>query len=130
MWTLVEEGLRQAFRRHPGVSSRIAGLEREVDLRYAAVLYRDLGDAYVTKAHPFSADLDAFGEALQAVEANGGRLLLEKRSELDPGAEFIVSLPLAGAPERSAGPGKPAPYPPSMAPRKPGTSGSRSSVVA
>jgi LAO/AO transport system kinase len=30
MWTLVEEGLRTAFRGHPGVSSRVEGLEREV----------------------------------------------------------------------------------------------------
>jgi LAO/AO transport system kinase len=31
MWSLVEEGLRTAFRRHPGVAARIGALEREVE---------------------------------------------------------------------------------------------------
>ena len=31
MWSLVEEGLRQAFRTHPKVSARIPGLERDVE---------------------------------------------------------------------------------------------------
>jgi LAO/AO transport system kinase len=31
MWSLVEEGLRAAFRRHPGVAARIADLERDVE---------------------------------------------------------------------------------------------------
>jgi LAO/AO transport system kinase len=31
MWSLVEEGLRAAFRRHPAVSQRIAALERDVE---------------------------------------------------------------------------------------------------
>jgi hypothetical protein len=30
MWSLVDEGLRQAFRSHPGVAARIQGLEKEV----------------------------------------------------------------------------------------------------
>jgi signal transduction histidine kinase len=32
--------------------------------------------------------------ALQTIRAHGGRLYFEKRSELDPGAEFVVALPL------------------------------------
>lgn len=43
-----------------------------VDLRYSAVLYRDLGDAYVTKVHPFTADLQGFDTALQGIQAAGG----------------------------------------------------------
>jgi LAO/AO transport system kinase len=31
MWTLLGEGLRQAFREHPEVASRVAGLERDVE---------------------------------------------------------------------------------------------------
>jgi LAO/AO transport system kinase len=31
MWALVGEGLQQAFRRHPGVSSRVAELELDVE---------------------------------------------------------------------------------------------------
>ncbi len=37
--------------------------------------------------------------ALQVVKAHGGRLYLERRSEMDVGAEFVVALPLAAAPE-------------------------------
>lgn len=43
-----------------------------VDLRYSAVLYRDIGDAYVTKSHPFTTDLAGFDAALQGIQANGG----------------------------------------------------------
>jgi hypothetical protein len=31
MWSLLDEGLRRAFRSHPGVSGRIEALEREVE---------------------------------------------------------------------------------------------------
>lgn len=54
------------------VTQKLRALDREFDLRYAAVLYRDLGDAYVTMAHPFTSDIRAFDEALASVEANGG----------------------------------------------------------
>jgi hypothetical protein len=54
------------------VTERLRSLEREFDLRYGAVLYRDLGDAYVTKAHPFTGDIRAFDGALKAVRAQGG----------------------------------------------------------
>jgi uncharacterized protein YegL len=43
-----------------------------VDLRYSAVLYRDIGDAYVTKVHPFTGDLQGFDTALQGIQAAGG----------------------------------------------------------
>ncbi|MBN1417742.1 MAG: VWA domain-containing protein [Planctomycetes bacterium] len=54
------------------VTEKLRNLEREFDLRYAAVLYRDLGDDYVTRAHPFTSDLEAFAGALRSVQANGG----------------------------------------------------------
>jgi LAO/AO transport system kinase len=31
MWSLLDEGLRRAFRSHPGVAARVEGLEREVE---------------------------------------------------------------------------------------------------
>jgi len=31
MWSLVDEGLRHAFRAHPGVSAQIEALEKEVE---------------------------------------------------------------------------------------------------
>lgn len=55
-----------------GVTEKLGELDREFDLRYGAVLYRDLGDAYVTKTHAFTADLTAFDKAMQEVEAHGG----------------------------------------------------------
>lgn len=54
------------------LTDRLQALDREADLRYAAVLYRDLGDAYVTRTHGFTTELDAFAEAIQGVEASGG----------------------------------------------------------
>ena len=45
---------------------------REVDLNYGAVLYRDIGDEYLTQAHPLTGDIKAFDKALQGIQANGG----------------------------------------------------------
>ncbi|MEZ5990224.1 MAG: VWA domain-containing protein [Planctomycetota bacterium] len=55
-----------------GVTKKLRSLEREFSLRYGAVLYRDLGDEYVTKAHPFTEDLAAFDSALAGIRADGG----------------------------------------------------------
>jgi hypothetical protein len=47
--------------------------KRPVDLRFAAIVYRDRGDAYRLKLHPFTTNVSAFSEALnQAVFAEGG----------------------------------------------------------
>jgi LAO/AO transport system kinase len=48
MWTLVEEGLREAFRRHPAVAARIEAVERDVEsLRTTpAAAARSLLDAF------------------------------------------------------------------------------------
>jgi hypothetical protein len=43
-----------------------------VDLRYGAVLYRDIGDEYVTRRHAFTTDLTGFDRALQSISAAGG----------------------------------------------------------
>ena len=45
---------------------------RAIDLRYGAVLYRDVGDEYLTRTHAFTADVSRFEQALQSVRANGG----------------------------------------------------------
>lgn len=55
-----------------GVTERLRSLEREFTLRYGAVLYRDVGDVYVTSAHAFTDDLEAFDEALKKIDASGG----------------------------------------------------------
>lgn len=44
----------------------------DVDLRYGAVLYRDIGDNYVTKTHTFTDDIVGFDQALQGIQAAGG----------------------------------------------------------
>ena len=54
------------------VTERLRALATDFDLRYGAVLYRDLGDEYLTKTHPFSHDIVAFDRALQQVTAGGG----------------------------------------------------------
>lgn len=48
------------------------GSGRAVDLRYGAVLYRDVGDDYLTARRDFTADIDAFDASLKAVRADGG----------------------------------------------------------
>lgn len=54
------------------VTDRLRNLRQAFDLRYAAVLYRDLGDEYVTRACPFTGDIAAFSRALQSVQADAG----------------------------------------------------------
>jgi len=46
--------------------------EGDVSLRYGAVLYRDVGDQYITKTHTFTTDIAAFDAALQDIQASGG----------------------------------------------------------
>ncbi len=71
------------------VTERLRGLEQEFDLHYAAVLYRDIGDDYVTKAHPFTADIETFVTTLQGVQANGGG---DGPESLNQGLAHAVSM--------------------------------------
>lgn len=63
------------------VTGKVKALRRDLELRYGAVLYRDLNDDYVTMAYPFTADVQAFNAALQSVEANGGGDLPEAMNQ-------------------------------------------------
>lgn len=54
------------------VTQKARNHTRAIDLRYGAVLYRDVGDEYVTSTHPFTTDVAAFEQALRSVQANGG----------------------------------------------------------
>ena len=54
------------------VTDRVRGLDQEVDLRYGAVLYRDLGDEYLTRHTPLTHDVQAFDRLLQGIQAGGG----------------------------------------------------------
>lgn len=54
------------------VTEQIRSIEREFQLRYGAVLYRDIGDDYVTATHEFTSDIESFDKALSSVRAQGG----------------------------------------------------------
>src|SRR5438874_3321525 len=61
-----------AKRRIWSIARRIGEGRPRPDLRIALVGYRDLGDAYVTRVHPFTADMDEVFANLSAFRAEGG----------------------------------------------------------
>jgi hypothetical protein len=54
------------------VAARVAALEGEPDVRLGMTVYRDEGDAFVTRTFDFTRDVAAFQEALGEVRAVGG----------------------------------------------------------
>ena len=61
------------------LQAEIAGIVDDVaqdfantDVRYALVMYRDHGDAYVTRNYDFTADLGEFSQSLDEQSADGG----------------------------------------------------------
>ncbi len=54
------------------VTDKLHRLDEQAELRYGAVLYRDLYDTYVTMSHPFTDDIQAFDNALRRIQAKGG----------------------------------------------------------
>ena len=54
------------------ISAAIDALPSRPDLRLAMTVYRDQGDAYVSRTFDFTPDVDAFEEALAEVRADGG----------------------------------------------------------
>jgi hypothetical protein len=54
------------------VTEQIRSLSRESDLRVGTVLYRDLGDEYLTATWPLTADVGSLDRALRGVRADGG----------------------------------------------------------
>lgn len=55
-----------------GIATRIQSGFQGVSIRYALVMYRDKGDAYVTQHFDFTSDLAAFQAKLQEQGAGGG----------------------------------------------------------
>lgn len=62
-----------------GAKRRIWSIARHIgegrprpDLRIALVGYRDVGDTYVTKVHPFTSDMDEVYQSLSSFRAEGG----------------------------------------------------------
>ena len=54
------------------VAARVAALEGSPDVRFAMTVYRDEGDAFLTRTFDFTSDLEAFRAALADVVADGG----------------------------------------------------------
>ncbi len=54
------------------VASRAAALDTPIDLRMALTVYRDEGDAFLTRTFDFTADIASFQSALDDVVADGG----------------------------------------------------------
>jgi hypothetical protein len=54
------------------ISSRLALLPSQPDVRFGLVTYRDRGDEYVTRVFDFTGDVAAFQAVLQTVQADGG----------------------------------------------------------
>jgi hypothetical protein len=54
------------------VTKKLKGSGQDFDLMYGAVLYRDVGDEYLTSTHRFTRDIEGFDRALQGVRAGGG----------------------------------------------------------
>lgn len=63
------------------VTGKVKKVREDLDLRYGAVLYRDINDDYVTMAYPFTADVQAFDTAMRAVQAGGGGDLPESMNQ-------------------------------------------------
>ena len=54
------------------ISDRLEQLPAQPDVRFAMTVFRDRGDAFVTRTFDFTSDIKAFQVALRAVEADGG----------------------------------------------------------
>jgi len=54
------------------VTEQIRNLSRESNLRVGTVLYRDVGDEYLTATYPLTSDVGELDKALRSVTANGG----------------------------------------------------------
>jgi von Willebrand factor type A domain len=54
------------------ISDRLAALPSRPDVRFATTVFRDRGDAFVTRTFDFTTDVKAFQGALRAVVADGG----------------------------------------------------------
>jgi hypothetical protein len=71
------------------VAAQLAALG-DVDVRYGLTVYRDRGDAYVTRTFDLTADLVAFQGALAGVSADGGG---DQPEALEEGLHDAVDLP-------------------------------------
>jgi hypothetical protein len=64
--------IADARSRIKAIADDLASGEPKPEVRFALVAYRDKGDAFVTKVHPFTTDADRMKAALDATQADGG----------------------------------------------------------
>ena len=72
------------------ISSRIADLPSQPDLRFGMVSYRDRGDEYVTRVYEFDRDVSRFLEAVRGVHADGGD---DEPESLNEALHVAVQMP-------------------------------------
>ncbi len=68
----MSDEIAQVQRTLLAITEKIRRMPGQPRIRYGMVLYRDRGDAYVTKRFGFTEDVQAFDRALRTVRANGG----------------------------------------------------------
>ncbi len=64
--------IKEARERIRAIADDLASGQPQPDVRFALVNYRDRGDAYVTKKHPFTRDIEEMRGWLDATRAQGG----------------------------------------------------------
>jgi hypothetical protein len=64
-------------------------VSNSIDAKFAAVLYRDEGDDYVTKSYDFSSDLSALSRSLRLETAAGGG---DHPEAIEPALENLLAL--------------------------------------
>jgi len=64
--------IAQARAKIRDIAEDLAAGEPRPDVRFGLVAYRDKGDAFVTRVHPFTTDIGEIKKALDGTEAQGG----------------------------------------------------------
>lgn len=72
------------------IAEQISDLPSSPDVRFGMTVYRDRGDAFVSRTFDFTPDVEAFVEALREVEANGGG---DYPESLNEGLHNAIHLP-------------------------------------
>ena len=72
------------------IAEAIGELESNPDVRFGMTVYRDRGDAFVSRTFDFTPDVEAFVEALREVQADGGG---DYPESLNEGLHNAIHLP-------------------------------------
>ncbi len=72
------------------IAEQISQLESNPDVRFGMTVYRDRGDAFVSRTFDFTPDVDTFLDALRDVQADGGG---DYPESLNEGLHNAIHLP-------------------------------------